>query len=151
MTVNVRWFADIGLDDLESVGGKNASLGEMITNLTSAGVLVPNGFVTTTADYQRLLAETGLAESINATLAGLDTDDVRALASAGSRLRAAVMAQAFPPDLEADVRAAYADLVGAILTHPSPSGPAPPRKTCPMHRSPVSRRPSSTSGESTTS
>ena len=109
---NVVWFADLGLADLEEVGGKNASLGEMIANLSSAGVRVPDGFATTAEAYRRFLGETGLADRINAELSGLDTDDVRRLAEVGRHIRATVLEQPFPADLEADIRAAYATLAG---------------------------------------
>jgi pyruvate,water dikinase len=109
---NVRWFADLGLADLEVVGGKNASLGEMISHLAEAGVSVPDGFATTAAAYQRFLGETGLADRITARLRDLDTDDVRALAAAGKEIRAAVVEQPFPPELERDIREAYARLAG---------------------------------------
>src|SRR5919199_1184581 len=104
---NVRWFADLGLGDLEVVGGKNASLGEMISHLAEAGVSVPDGFATTASAYQRFLGDTGLAQSIAHRLRALDTDDVRALAAAGKEIRRAVVEQPFPPALEADIRAAY--------------------------------------------
>ena len=109
---NVRWFAELGLGDLEVVGGKNSSLGEMISNLADAGVSVPDGFATTAAAYQRFLGDTGLADRINAQLRSLDTDDVRALAVAGKAIRKAVVEQPFPPALEADIRTAYDQLVG---------------------------------------
>jgi len=109
---NVRWFADLGLADLEVVGGKNASLGEMISNLADAGVSVPDGFATTAAAYQRFLGDTGLADRINDQLRELDTDDVRALSAAGKQIRQAVVDQPFPPALEADIRTAYEKLVG---------------------------------------
>ena len=109
---NVVWFADLGLADLEQVGGKNASLGEMIGNLSSAGVRVPDGFATTAEAYRRFLGETGLADRIQAALDGLDTDDVRRLAEVGQQIRTAVLEQPFPADLEADIRAAYASLAG---------------------------------------
>jgi pyruvate,water dikinase len=111
-TDNVRWFADLGLDDLEVVGGKNASLGEMISNLADAGVSVPDGFATTAAAYQRFLGETGLAASIADRLRELDTDDVRALAAAGKEIRRQVVEQEFPPALESDIRSAYEQLAG---------------------------------------
>ena len=111
-TDNVRWFAELGLGDLEVVGGKNASLGEMISNLADAGVRVPDGFATTASAYQRFLGDTGLAARIAEQLRGLDTDDVRALAAAGQQIRRAVVEQPFPPDLEADIRAAYDRLAG---------------------------------------
>ena len=109
---NVRWFAELGLADLEEVGGKNASLGEMIANLSSAGVRVPDGFATTADAYRRFLGGTGLGMRINAELDGLDTDDVRRLAEVGQHIRATVLEQPFPADLEADIRAAYATLAG---------------------------------------
>ncbi|WP_139983738.1 phosphoenolpyruvate synthase [Nocardioides litoris] len=108
--VNVRWFSDLGLGDLEEVGGKNASLGEMVSHLTDLGVRVPDGFATTAAAYHRFIGETGLAERIAGLVDGLDTDDVRALAAAGREIREAVVSQEFPPDLEADIRAAYDEL-----------------------------------------
>src|ERR1700710_1772742 len=109
---NVRWFAELGLGDLEVVGGKNASLGEMISNLADAGVSVPDGFATTAAAYQRFLGDTGLAARIAEQLRTLDTDDVRALSVAGREIRQAVVDQPFPPALEADIRAAYEQLAG---------------------------------------
>ncbi|MCF3939532.1 phosphoenolpyruvate synthase [Gordonia tangerina] len=117
MNSNVRWFADLGLADLEQVGGKNASLGEMVRNLTDVGVRVPNGFATTADAYRRFVnqpdaAGTSLADRISARLAGLDTDDVQALAATGKEIRAAVMDQPFPADLEDDIRTAFAELSG---------------------------------------
>ena len=112
MATNVRWFSELGLADLEQVGGKNSSLGEMVSELAALGVRVPDGFATTAEAYRRFIGDTGLAEQISARLAGLDTDDVTELARAGREIRAAVVAQPFPADLEADVRDAYAQLVG---------------------------------------
>ena len=109
---NGRWFSELGMADLAEVGGKNSSLGEMVSNLASAGVRVPDGFATTADAYRRFLGETGLAGRIDAELAGLDTDDVTRLAEVGERIRSLVLAQPFPADLEADVRAAYARLAG---------------------------------------
>ena len=111
-TENVRWFADLGMGDLEEVGGKNASLGEMISHLADAGVRVPDGFATTAGAYRRFLGDTGLAERISERLRALDTDDVRALAAAGRDIRGWVVAQPFPEQLEADIRTAYDQLVG---------------------------------------
>jgi pyruvate, water dikinase len=106
----IAWFADLGLADIDQVGGKNASLGEMVGNLTSAGVRVPNGFATTADAYRHFVSGGGLAEMINAELAALDTDDVQQLAAVGRRIREAVTRQPFPADLEADIRAAYTRL-----------------------------------------
>ncbi|WP_226343720.1 phosphoenolpyruvate synthase [Agilicoccus flavus] len=108
---NVRWFAELGLADLEAVGGKNSSLGEMVSNLAGLGVRVPDGFATTADAYRRFIGETGLAERISGELSGLDTDDVTELARVGKSIRELVVAQDFPPDLEADIRAAYDTLV----------------------------------------
>jgi pyruvate, water dikinase len=79
--------------DLVQVGGKNASLGEMVRNLTSAGVRVPDGFATTADAYRQFLTDSGLTEMINAELADLDTDDVAQLAAVGRRIREAVTRQ----------------------------------------------------------
>jgi pyruvate, water dikinase len=109
--VNVRAFADIGLADLEEVGGKNASLGEMVRNLSSLGVRVPDGFATTADAFRRFIGDTGLAEEISAKLRDLDTDDTRELAEVGRAIRESVVTQEFPDDLEADIREAFERLV----------------------------------------
>jgi pyruvate,water dikinase len=113
---SVRWFSDLGLGDLDQVGGKNASLGEMISHLAGLGVRVPDGFATTAQAFHRFIAETGLAERIEELLADLDVDDVRRLAEVGREIRNAVVAQPFPADLEAEVRTAYDELVAGIDT-----------------------------------
>src|SRR5699024_10308614 len=77
---HVVWFSQLGMDDVEHVGGKNASLGEMISNLHEAGVNVPNGFATTAAAYREFLAHDKLDARINAELDALNVDDVDALA-----------------------------------------------------------------------
>jgi pyruvate, water dikinase len=109
---NVRWFGDLGLADVEQVGGKNSSLGEMVSQLSELGIRVPNGFATTADAYRRFIGNTGLADLINERLDDLDTDDVQRLAAVGQEIRAAVVAQPFPADLDADIRAAYAQLSG---------------------------------------
>ncbi len=113
MSEHIKWFADLGLADLEVVGGKNSSLGEMISNLAALGVRVPNGFATTADTYRRFLAHEGLNDTINAALADLDTDDVQALVAAGKKIRESVVSQPFPPELEAEIRSAYEQLAGA--------------------------------------
>jgi pyruvate,water dikinase len=112
MSANIAWFKDIGLGDVDSVGGKNASLGEMVQHLSKAGVSVPDGFATTAEAYRRFLAHDGLADRINGLLSNLDVDDTRRLAEVGHEIRDAVEAQAFPVDLEEDIHAAYESLVG---------------------------------------
>ena len=103
--------------DVEVVGGKNASLGEMISQLPE-GVRVPTGFATTAHAFRAFLAHDGLTQKINARLDALDVEDVRALAQAGADIRAWVEAQPFPPSLEQAIRAAFADLSG---DHPQAS------------------------------
>ena len=107
---NIEWFKDLGLADVEKVGGKNSSLGEMVQHLSKAGVSVPNGFATTAEAYRRFLDESGLAASINERLAALDVDDVQELARVGAAIRQEVEDRPFPADLEADIRSAYAEL-----------------------------------------
>lgn len=111
-TSNIAWFAELGLDDVEHVGGKNASLGEMVQHLSKAGVRVPDGFATTADAYRRFLAHEGLADRINGILSDLDVEDTRALAAAGADIRVAVEEQPFPADLEDEIRTAYTKLVG---------------------------------------
>lgn len=110
MSTNIKHFSELGMGDVEVVGGKNASLGEMVSNLTDLGVSVPDGFATTAEAYRRFLGETGLADRINARLADLDTDDTIELAAAGREIRDLVIAQPFPADLEEEIRAAYEEL-----------------------------------------
>lgn len=102
-------FELLRMTDVESVGGKNASLGEMIANLPT-GVRVPTGFATTAHAFREFLKHGGLTEKINARLQALDTEDVRALAQAGAEIRAMVEAQPFPADLEQGIRQAFATL-----------------------------------------
>ncbi|WP_298600075.1 phosphoenolpyruvate synthase [uncultured Limnohabitans sp.] len=105
-------FEQLRMTDVESVGGKNASLGEMISQLPS-GVRVPTGFATTAHAFRQFLAFGGLTERINARLDALDTEDVRALAAAGAEIRAMVEAQPFPSDLEQAIREAFVRLQGS--------------------------------------
>jgi len=103
-------FEHLRMTDVESVGGKNASLGEMISQLAASGVRVPGGFATTALAFRRFLQESGLSDRISARLASLDTEDVRALAQAGEEIRGWVTAAALPSDLEAAIRAEFARL-----------------------------------------
>jgi pyruvate,water dikinase len=105
-------FELLRMTDVESVGGKNASLGEMISQLPS-GVRVPTGFATTAHAFRQFLAFGGLTERINARLDALDTEDVRALAAAGAEIRAMVEAQPFPADLEQAIREEFVRLQGS--------------------------------------
>lgn len=105
-------FENLRMTDVEAVGGKNASLGEMISQLP-AGVKVPTGFATTANAFRQFLAFEDLDGRINRLLAGLDTDDVRVLAQVGSQIRSMVESQPFPSELEAAVRAAFVALSGS--------------------------------------
>jgi pyruvate,water dikinase len=104
-------FENLRMTDVEAVGGKNASLGEMISQLPE-GVRVPTGFATTSHAFRQFLAHDGLAERIQKRLATLDTDDVRALAAAGAEIRRWVEAQPFPAELEREIRSAFEKLSG---------------------------------------
>lgn len=105
-------FDKLGKHDVEIVGGKNASLGEMISHLGELGVSVPNGFATTAEAFNRFLNETGLLDKINSELATLDVDDVEALAQTGKKVRGWVIEQTLPQELENEIRAAYETLTG---------------------------------------
>ncbi|MCX7893873.1 MAG: phosphoenolpyruvate synthase [Burkholderiales bacterium] len=105
-------FEDLRMTDLERVGGKNASLGEMINELSHAGIRVPGGFATTAEAYREFLAGAGLAQRIGERLAKLDADDVEALAKTGAEIRKMIVEAPLPPALEAEIRAAYAELMG---------------------------------------
>jgi pyruvate,water dikinase len=102
-------FENLRMTDVESVGGKNASLGEMISHLPT-GVKVPTGFATTAHAFREFLKFGGLAETIKTRLLALDTEDVRALAQVGAEIRALVEAQPFPPELEQGIRSSFETL-----------------------------------------
>lgn len=103
-------LADLGMDDVPEVGGKNASLGEMLTHLTQLGVRVPGGYATTASAFDDFLTSNGLGERIQARLADLDVDDVKALAAAGADIRKMIMAEPLPERLHQEVKTAYAKL-----------------------------------------
>jgi pyruvate,water dikinase len=100
-------FDRLRMGDVEQVGGKNASLGEMISQLAGAGIRVPGGFATTADAYREFLAHGGLAARIEARLRTLDIDDVAALARAGAEIRGWVVAAPLPPALQAEIASAY--------------------------------------------
>ncbi|MGY2328955.1 MULTISPECIES: phosphoenolpyruvate synthase [unclassified Pseudomonas] len=100
----------LGVHDVEHVGGKNASLGEMISNLAGAGVSVPGGFATTAQAYRDFLELSGLNDQIHAALDALDVDDVNALAKTGAQIRQWIMEAEFPEKLNAEIRSAFATL-----------------------------------------
>lgn len=111
MSQNVIWFENLRMTDVESVGGKNASLGEMISQLTEKGVRVPGGFATTASAYRAFLAHEGLNERISAALATLDVDDVAELARVGKEIRQWILDTPFPDALNADIEAAWNKMV----------------------------------------
>ncbi|WP_438279426.1 phosphoenolpyruvate synthase [Pseudomonas alabamensis] len=102
----------LGVHDVEHVGGKNASLGEMISNLAGAGVSVPGGFATTAQAYRDFLEQSGLNDRIHAALDALDVDDIAALTQTGAQIRQWVMDAEFPPRLDAEIRSAFAEMAG---------------------------------------
>lgn len=103
-------FEHLRMTDVESVGGKNASLGEMISQLAASGVRVPGGFATTAHAFRQFLRHEGLAARIEARLATLNTDDVRALAAAGAEIRHWIESTPFPPELDAAITQEFAKL-----------------------------------------
>lgn len=107
---SIRWFKEIGMKDVSVVGGKNASLGEMIGQLSDAGIRVPDGFATTAQAFRDFLELGGLESRINTRLAALDIDDVKALAQAGADIRSWILANPLPEPLETEIRHHYAAL-----------------------------------------
>ena len=105
-------FARLGRHDVDTVGGKNSSLGEMISHLAQAGVTVPDGFATTAQAYRDFLQHEGLAARISKELATLDVDDVETLATVGARIRQWILATPFPPRLEREVLESFERMSG---------------------------------------
>jgi pyruvate,water dikinase len=103
-------FEQLRMTDVDSVGGKNASLGEMISQLASAGVRVPGGFATTAQAFRDFLSGTGLDQRIAQRLSSLDPDDVRELALAGAQIRDWIVQAPLPDKLDSDIRKAFASL-----------------------------------------
>ena len=110
MHSNVIWFNQLGINDVNSVGGKNASLGEMISQLSTLGVNVPDGFATTADAFRTFLAQQKLDEKIHRRLETLDTDNVDDLRDAGTEIRQWIIDTPFPEDLLAEVSDAYQTL-----------------------------------------
>ncbi|MCA6999304.1 phosphoenolpyruvate synthase [Dickeya solani] len=107
---NVLWYNQLGMHDVERVGGKNASLGEMITNLSELGVSVPNGFATTAQAFNDFLNQSGINQRIYELLDHTDVDDVSQLAKAGAQIRQWVIDTPFQPELEQAICDAYQQL-----------------------------------------
>tara|TARA_B100000929_G_scaffold6331_1_gene5351 strand:+ start:957 stop:3323 length:2367 start_codon:yes stop_codon:yes gene_type:complete len=107
---NVLWYQQLGMQDVNRVGGKNASLGEMISNLAGAGVEVPGGFATTADAYNEFLEQSGLNDKIYELLDGLDVNDVNKLTEAGRTIRQWIIDTPFQPAFEADIKQAFSQL-----------------------------------------
>ncbi|MFL7049013.1 phosphoenolpyruvate synthase, partial [Vibrio cyclitrophicus] len=111
MQNNTLWFNGLSMEDVDKVGGKNASLGEMVSNLSNAGVSVPNGFATTSYAFNDFLDYKDLDERIHQLLDGLDVEDVDALRKTGATIRQWVLDAPFPESLEQDIRDNYRELI----------------------------------------
>ncbi|MGR5337106.1 phosphoenolpyruvate synthase [Vibrio gigantis] len=111
MQNNTLWFNGLSMEDVDKVGGKNASLGEMVSNLSNAGVSVPNGFATTSYAFNDFLDYKGLDERIHQLLDELDVEDVDALRKTGATIRQWVLDAPFPESLEQDIRDNYRELI----------------------------------------
>ena len=107
----VAWFRDLRMTDVNEVGGKNASLGEMISQLAQSGVRVPGGFATTAFAFREFLTHNTLEERIEAMLSELDIEDVNALAQAGKKIRQWVIDAPFQPALNAAIAVAYQQML----------------------------------------
>ncbi|SIO94766.1 phosphoenolpyruvate synthase [Vibrio spartinae] len=112
MRNNTLWFNNLSMNDVDKVGGKNASLGEMVSNLANAGVSVPNGFATTSFAFNQFLDYEGLDHRIHQLLDTLNVDDVDALRQTGATIRQWILQAPFPADLEQEIRDNYAELTG---------------------------------------
>jgi len=106
----IRWFKDVNIKDIPSVGGKTASLGEMYSKLTKKGIKIPNGFALTSDAYWSFLKENNLDKKIKTILKNLDVKDVRALAVAGKKVREMILKENFPKEIEKQVKIAYKKL-----------------------------------------
>ncbi len=108
----VLWYDVLGMDDVERVGGKNASLGEMISHLSDLGVSVPNGFATTAQAYRDFLSQSGLNKKIKTALSGLDVNNIEQLTETGANIRQWIIDTPFLPDFEQAIRQSYIALKG---------------------------------------
>ncbi|MEW6997214.1 phosphoenolpyruvate synthase [Colwelliaceae bacterium BS250] len=112
MQENVLWYQDLGMGDVDRVGGKNASLGEMISNLENLGVQVPGGFATTSFAFNEFLEQSGVNDKIYALLDTLDVDDIAALTDCGEKIRNWIIDTPFLPQMQKDIEQAYSALAG---------------------------------------
>jgi pyruvate,water dikinase len=110
MAKYIRWFNDIKIEDVPVVGGKNASLGEMYSELTTAGVKIPNGFATTADAYWHTLKSSGIYDKLKETMDGLDKSNVADLAARGKRARDLILSAGIPDDVWSEIKSAYDQL-----------------------------------------
>ena len=106
----VKWFSEVGIDDVPVVGGKNAALGEMYSNLVPLGVNVPDGFALTADAYRHFFKQTGLDEKIKQILSDLNTKDIRNLQIRGKKVREAILKKTLPQDLQEVIIESYKKL-----------------------------------------
>jgi len=106
----IRWFDELGIEDVPSVGGKNASLGEMYQQLTPQGILIPNGFAITADAYRYMLDEANAWDALHAVMDNLDPEDMDVLARCGAKAREIIYAAGLPEDLQTEIIAAYVKL-----------------------------------------
>lgn len=111
MQQNIVWFENLGMKDLESVGGKNASLGEMISELTDTGIRVPGGFATTSYAYKQFLQTNNLKQKIDAALASLNIEDVIQLSKTARSIQQWIIETPFQKDLEQEIETAYTEML----------------------------------------
>ena len=115
----------VGMDDIEKVGGKNASLGEMLQELSGAHVKVPNGFATTALAYKEFLTHGGLEDQIKDKLDQLDTNNIQNLKDAGKAIRDLIMNAEFQPQLNSAIEAAWAEMSKPRVRLPNSVTPPP--------------------------
>jgi pyruvate,water dikinase len=106
----IKWYSEVGIEDVPSVGGKNAALGEMYSNLVPQGVNIPDGFAITADAYRHFFKKTGLDEEIKKILSDLNTKDIRNLQARGEKVRKAILKATLPKDLDVAIAKAYAEL-----------------------------------------
>jgi len=114
LTQTIRWLDSVDMGDVHEVGGKNATIGEMLSKLAGTGVAIPGRFATTATAYRSFLAFNGLGEHVDGLLAKIDAEDVVALASAGRDIRSLIEAGTLPGDLERDIRQAHAAMTEGV-------------------------------------
>ena len=106
----VKWYSEVGIGDVGTVGGKNAALGEMYSNLVAQGVNIPDGFAITAAAYRHFFQKTGLDQKIKKLLSDLDTHNIKNLQTRGKKVRSAILNEELPADLKDAIRLAYREL-----------------------------------------